>query len=235
MIAKLIGAPDPSTQNPFSVEVIEKAAKEFQQLSIQRGEWIVEYDLDKYIKKAPHGAGKFIREHFSFTSFFKRGSRYYFYKEDVLALAKELKDRNVDLRRYMELKEDQARFEKYLTAQKENNKGKKKRKAYHLPAYVKNFLTAPPVLPGVEIVREDLKALKQEFFEHKLGEYVDIYKGNYALLKYLYPYERYIAPEIRKRAKDWCDHFNIANRVLQEITKKKETFIPIEEEKMIQL
>ena len=235
VIAQLVGHPDPSIQAPFSSDALNKAAKEFQKLNIERGEWIEEYHIDKYIKKAPYNAGKFIREELGFTSFFKRGSRYYYYRQDLIALATELKNRNIDLGRYIELKEDQARFEKYYKGFFDTTAKKKKRKIYYLPPYFKDIITSPPKLPEVAIVREDLKQLKQEFFEHKLSEYIDIYKGNYAMLKHLYPYRRYIAADILKRARNWCDHFNIANQVLQEITRKKEVFIPVPPEDQIQL
>lgn len=127
VLAKLIGHPDPSVTEPFSQEALDKAAKEFQKLSIERGDWVEEYNIDKYIKKAPYSAGRFIREAFGFTSFFKRGSRYYYFKKDLLALAQELKDRNVDLERDIELKQDRAQFEKYITALFDP-KAKKKRK-----------------------------------------------------------------------------------------------------------
>src|SRR2546423_15085918 len=95
--------------------MLEKAAKEFQQLSIERDEWIEEYHIDKYIKKASYKAGKFIREQFGFSSFFKRVSRYYYYKKDLIALAADLKERNIDLGRYIELKEYQIGFQEYYS------------------------------------------------------------------------------------------------------------------------
>jgi hypothetical protein len=63
----------------------------------------------------------------------------------------------------------------------------------------------PPPLPSAEIIREDIKKLKEEFFEHKLSEYVDIYNGTHAMIKYVYHFDRYIKPEIRSRSRKWCE------------------------------
>jgi hypothetical protein len=234
LLARLVGTADLLPEEQFSVEALDRAAKEFQKLSMERGEWIADQDIDKIIKKAPYRAGKFIISEFKFSNYFRKGHTYYFKKKDLAALAEELKKRNIDLKRYMELKESQQAFEKDMALILQNKAGKKA-KAYHLPPYLSNITTTPPKLPPVELVREDLKNLKAEFFEHKLSEYIDIYKDNYAMLKSMYYYQRYIDPAIRRRCQRWCDNFRIANKVLEEITKKKEVFVPTRDEDMIQL
>lgn len=235
LIAKLIGTADLPAKEQFSPEALDKAAKQFQKLSIERGEWVEDSNIDKYIKHAPYRAGTFIRQEFGFTNFFKRGQTYYYNKKDLIALGKELKARNVDLRRYMEYIEDQAKFKKYLESTGENCKGKKKRKAFQLPYDLKDITTSPAKAPSADVIREDPARLKEEFFQYNLSDYVDIYRGNYAMTKFIYHYEKYLEPELKKRCKRWCENFNYANHALELVTKKKEVFVPVKKEDMIQL
>lgn len=51
----------------------------------------------------------------------------------------------------------------------------------------------------------------------------------------IYWFEKYLEPGLKKRCKKWCEDFNYANHAIEEVTKKKETFIPVQEEDMIQL
>lgn len=46
-------------------------------------------------------------------------------------------------------------------------------------------------------------------------------------MKFIYPFQKYIDPQIKRRCKKWCDDLNYANHALELITKKKETFIPL--------
>ena len=231
-IAALIGTSDLPPGEQFSKEALDKAAKQFQKLSIERGEWISDGDIHKYIKKAHYRAGTFIIREFNFTNYFRRGQSYYFNKKDIIALSKELKDRNIDLGRYMELIDDKIKFKKSLTSAKEN---KKKKKSFHIPKDIKDITTSPIPMPSAEIIREDLKRLKEEFFQYKLADYIDIYEDNYAIMKHIYWFEKYIDPVFKKRCRKWCEDFKYANHALEEVTKKKETFIPVREDDMIQL
>ena len=106
---------------------------------------------------------------------------------------------------------------------------------YEVPADLKNITTSAPPMPDVEIVKKDLDRLKAEFFEHKMAEYIDIYRGNHAMMKFIYHFEKYIDPQVKRRCSRWCDDFNYANHALELITKKKENFVPVKEEDMIQL
>lgn len=234
-ISKLIGTSELLAKEQFSKEALDKAAKQFQKLSIERGEWVEEYNIDKYIKNARHRAGAFIRQEFGFSNYFKRGQSYYYNKQDLIALGKELKARNVDLGRYMEYLEDQAKLKKYLESAGENSKGKRKKKAFQLPYDLKDIATSPAKAPSPDVIREDLKRLKEEFFQFNLAEYIDIYRGNHAMMKFVYYYEKYMEPELKKRCKRWCENFNYANHALELVTKKKEAFVPVKEEDMIQL
>lgn len=231
-LARLTGSASLPADEQFTGEVLDKAAKEFQVMSIQRGEWVKDSEISKIIKKAPYRAGTFIRENFSFTNFFKRGHDYYYNREDLVLLAKELKQRNIDLSRYIELKEEQLRFEKSrATVPKKTAKSK----SFKLPKDAKNIPESPPVLPSADAVKQELKTLKDVFFQNKYEEYLDIYKGNFAMLKNIYYFEKYMAPGLKRQLQKWCSCFNEANRLLVDITKKKETFIPVKEENMIRL
>jgi hypothetical protein len=235
LLAKLIGTSDLPAKEQFSIDALDKAAKRFQKLSIERGEWIEDGNIDKFIKHAPYRAGTFIRQEFGFSNFFKRGQTYYYNKKDLVALGKELKERNVDLGRYMQYVEDQAKFKKYLESINEKGKGKKKKKAFQLSYDLKDITTSPVKPPSADIIRKDLKKLKDEFFQYNLADYIDIYKDNHAMTKFIYHYEKYLDPDMKKRCKRWCENFNYANHALELVTKKKETFIPVKEEEMIQL
>ena len=109
VIAQVIGSSELPAKQKFSKEAIAKAAKEFQKLSIERGEWLVESDIHKVIRKAPWRAGKFIIEKFGFNNYFTRGRTLYFNRKDLVALSAELKKRNIDLSRYIELEEDKEK------------------------------------------------------------------------------------------------------------------------------
>ena len=235
LISKVIGTSDQFPDNPFSTDALDRASREFERLSIQRGNWVKERDIQEHIKSAPWRCGKFIREEFGFQNYFKRGREYYYWKNDLIALGKELIDRKVDLRSYVELKEDQAKFEKYVNALLNNITPKGKRKPYKLPTLLKGIQSTPPKMPDPEVIRTDLKNLKAEFFKNKYGDYIDIYRGNYARIKEIYWMEKYIEPNLRKRLNSWRESFNLANDLLKKITKKKEVFIPIQEDEMIRL
>ncbi len=232
ILAKLTGTSDLPVETAFSPEALTKAARHFQKMEAERGEWVSENDISKYVKSADWRAGKFIRTEFGFSAFIKQGYHYLYSKKHLLTLDKELKERNIDLKRYMEYKWDEADFKKKLTAGKKDIKGKR---AYQLPAGLTDISTSPIPMPTADTVRADLNRLKDEFFQQKLAEYVDIYRGNHAMLKFMYHFEKYIDPQIKRRCKKWCDDFNYANHALELITKKKEVFVPVKEEEMIEL
>ncbi|WP_394772930.1 hypothetical protein [Flavobacterium sp.] len=234
-LTQVLGISDLPPDQQFLKEALNKAAKEFQKLNIERGQWVADHSVGKYIKNAGYRAGAFIRQEFGFSNYFKRGQTYYYSKKDLISLGKELKERNVDLGRYMEFIEDRTKFKKYVSEAAQNNKGKLKNKSYKLPADVNNITTSPPPMPEVNVIREDIKRLKEEFFEYKLSDYIDIYKDNYAMTKFIYHFEKYLEPGLKRRCKKWCDDFNYANHALEEVTKKKEKFIPVKDEDMIQL
>jgi hypothetical protein len=231
ILTQLVGTADQPGQDQFSKEALAKASKLFIRMAAQRGEWVKEDELGKYIK-ADWRAGSFIRSEFGFNACIKDGHYYLYNKKALQKLGVELKARNIDLKRYMEYKRSESDFQKKLSANKKSFKGKR---TYEMPSDLKNITTSSPPILDVEIVKKDLERLKAEFFELKMAEYIDIYRGNHAMVKFIYHFEKYIEPQIKRRCKKWCEDFNYANHALELITKKKETFIPIKEEDMIQL
>lgn len=231
----ILGVSELPEGQQFSKESLDKVAKEFQKLRIERGEWISDSDISKYIKSAGYGAGNFIREKFNFTNYFKYGRTYYYNKSDIIALGKELKERNVSLNRYIEFIESRDRFKKNIEDARRNNKGKHKGKSFKLSSEVRDVQTSPATLPDASVIRNDIKRLKEEFFQNKFGDYVDIYRNYYAMLKHIYFFEKFLEPGLKRRCKKWCDDFNYANNALEMVTKKKEEFIPVKEDDMIQL
>jgi hypothetical protein len=232
ILAKLIGTSDLPAGEQFSSEAIIQAAKQFQKMKVERGEWVNERDIGKYLKGADWRTGKFIRSEFGFNNCIKQGHYYLYSKKDLLALNAVLKEKDVDIKRYMEYKWDEAAFKKKVTAVKKTTKGKK---PFQVPAGLKDITTSAIPLPSAELVKQDLNRLKEEFVLHKMAEYVDIYKDIHAMMKFIYHFEKYIEPHVKRRCKKWCEDFNYANHALELITKKKETFVPVKEEEMIQL
>jgi hypothetical protein len=235
VISNIIGTSELPAKDRFSKEAILKAGKEFQKLSIERGEWVKDHDIQKYIKNTHHRAGTFIRQEFGFSNYFKRGHDFYFNKKDLIALDKELRKRNVNLGRYMDYLEDKAKFKKSLDMAKENNKVRKNKKAFQLPYDLKDITSSTPKAPSADVIIEDIERLKQEFFQYNLADYIDIYKDNHAMMKFIYHFEKYLEPKLKRRCKRWCENFNYANHALELVTNKKEVFIPVKEEDMIQL
>ena len=224
VIAQVIGSSELPAKQKFSKEAIAKAAKEFQKLSIERGEWLSESDIHKVIRKAPWRAGKFIIEDFSFTNYFKRGRTLYFNKKDLVALNVELKKWNIDLSRYIELQEDKAKFQKYIESLKDPKKSKK-RQRFKIPDDLKDIVTYPYHHPHREVVEKHIESLKDEFEKYKMVEYVDIYGGNHAMFKHIYYWDKYVNPEIKRRCQNWCSQFNYANEALKLIKQVKSEVI----------
>lgn len=230
-IAILIGTHDLPASEQFSEEAIRKAAKDFKRMSTGRSEWVKEDNLDKYLGTG-WGAGSFIRKEFEFNAWIKEGHSYLYNRRVLQALKLELKKRNVQLSRYMEYKKSESEFQRKLSEQKKNSR---KKFPYKLPDDLRDISTSDIPKPDVELVRQDLQRLKDMFFEHQLNEYIDIYKDGYAMLKSMYPYDKYLDSMIKKVARKWCEDFNYANHALELLTKKKEVFIPVDGDDMIEL
>lgn len=93
----------------------------------------------------------------------------------------------------------------------------------------------PPKAPSPDVIREDIKRLKEEFFRDSLAEDINIYKESHAMVKFEYHFDKYIKPEIKKQCRKWCENFNYANHALRLVTNKTEKFIPVKDDGMIQL
>jgi uncharacterized protein (UPF0216 family) len=234
-IATLAGTSHLPPKEQLSVAVLDKVAIEFKKLSKQSDEWLSEHDLYKYFKDSRYGTGKFIREEFKFSNYFKHGKSHYYNRTDIQALAKELKERNVKLPRYMELKEEENNLKKRIASALLNKRASKGKKAYHLTDDVQDINISDYPKPSTELIKEDLKNIQEEFFKYKMEDYIDIYRGNYAMVKYDYNLKKYISNEIKQRCKKWCENFNYANNALELLTQKKNNFIPVKEDDMIQL
>jgi hypothetical protein len=77
--------------------------------------------------------------------------------------------------------------------------------------------------------------LEEEYFKFDLAQYIDIYQGNYAMMKSDYMFMKYRNKELGARCRKWCDNFNYANNALKALTKKRNNFIPVKKEDMIEL
>lgn len=223
ILSTVIGTSDRVGEDRFSAEAVAEAARFYQKMNIERGEWVTEEQLPKYLGHCPWKPGAFIREQFAFTSWVKKGREYRYLKKDVEALGLELKAHNIDLARYYEFLEDKKAFDK--KAAKEPKQKLPKGKPYTFPKGVKNITTTEIAKPDPELVRQDLARLKQVFKDGKLESYVDIYKGTHAIMKHIYLFEKYLEPGLKRRCQKWCNDFNYANRALKEITGKKEKFV----------
>jgi hypothetical protein len=234
LFAKLIGTADQTVENRFSEEVLNRVAKDFLKMSIERGDWVKDSGIPSFLGPCPWNAGSFIRKELEFTNWFKRGHEYLYSKKDLIALGQELKTRNIDLKRYKEFLEDKAAFDKKRAAQDTLEKQKSKGKSYKIPTGVKNITTSEIPKPDPELAQHDLVRLKQEFKAAKFEAYIDIYKGTHAMLKHIYHYQKYLEPGLKRRCQKWCEAFNYANHALELITGKKEKFVVIDPT-MIQL
>jgi hypothetical protein len=222
ILAKLIGTSELPPEHRFSEEALNKAAKDFRKMSIERGEWVTEDQIGRYIKPVPWKAGAFIREEFGFSNWFKKGHECLYSKKDLEALAQALTARNIDLKRYKEFLEDKAAFDKKVA------KDKPKQKPFQLPKGLKNIATSEIPKPSADTVKADITRLKLLFKASKFEAYIDVYKGTYAMLKSMYHFQKYLEPGLKNRCRHWCEDFNYANNALSLITGKKEKFIVVD-------
>ncbi len=217
LLSKLTGTSELPTRQRFSKDALAKAAKEFRILEIKRGEWIIDYGISKIIRSAPYSSGKFIIEKFEFTNYFKYGRSFYFNKKDLVALNKELKKRNINLKKYIQLIEEQDKFNKKI---EEIKKIGVKGKRYKIPEELRDIELTTCAPPDIEIVKNHIAELKKKFEEKNLSEFIDQYDTS-AYLKVRYHFTRYVDQEKLKTCRKWCDDFNYANGALREIKKIK--------------
>ena len=221
LLAELIGTSDEPAKQKFSKAAISKAAKEFRELEVQRGEWIQANDISKVIKSAPWNCTKIIIEHFEFTNYFMRGRSVYFNRKDLVELGIELKKRNINLKKYVELVEDKEKFQKYIDGIIKPDK-KKARKQFRVPENLRDIFSTPYSAPTEQLVRDEIEELMGKYKKFDLSEYIDLYYDKtHALFKYDYSFDRYLKPELKKFCKDWTFKFNYANNALSRILELK--------------
>jgi len=235
ILATLVGEADRSVENPFSEEILNKVAKDFLKLSIERGDWVREGDIRKFIKTAPHNAGSFLRKEFAFANWYRHGHSHYYSKKDLVAFNEQLEKRNIDLSRYQEMLEDKRSFERAMLKKASDPKKKKDKKPFAMPQGIKNITTSPIPKPDPEIVKADLARLKEEFKQNNLAAYIDVYKGVHAMMKNTYLFRRYLEKGLPQMARKWCDDFNYANDAVKAITGKKQKFDPPQDKNAIEL
>lgn len=217
LLSKIVGTSDLSPEQQFSEEVLDNAAKEFRQLTIKRGEWITEYEINKIIKNPPRYTKKFIIEKFGFSNYFKLGKTTYFNKKDIIALNNALKERNINLRKYDELLEDEDKFNKKV--EDLERKMSDEQNHFIIPDDLKDIESEPFTLPSDKIIKDHIASLKEDFKKYNLSEYVDIFHDTHAMMKNQYYFNRYMDNEKKKRCKKWCEDFNYANKALMEYHK----------------
>jgi hypothetical protein len=203
-------------------------------MTIERGDWITETDLPRYLGPCPWRVGAFIREAFSFSHYIKKGHDYLYFKKDIVALGVELKARNIVLKRYKEFLDDKAEFDKKVAAVAGSSNKTKKSKEFELPFGIKNITTSEMPKPDPERVRQDISTLNAEFKVGNYNNYIDVYKGTYAMLKAMYHFQKYLDPGLKRRCQKWCENFNYANNALELITGKKYKF-PVDDQAIIEL
>lgn len=138
-------------------------------MSVERGNWVKDDDIKKYIHSLPWNPGAFIRKEFEFTNWFTRGHEYLYAKKDLTALGEELVKRNIDCKRYKEFLDDKDAFDKRMAKHEETST--KKTPVWQIKKGLKNITTAEIPKPDPEKVRTHLEELKQEFRKNKFELY----------------------------------------------------------------
>jgi hypothetical protein len=100
-------------------------------MSTKRADWVTDSEVPRCLGNSLWNAGSFIRNEFAFSNWIKRGREYLYSKKDLLPLGQELKDRNIDLKRYQEFLVDNEAFDKRKSVPDKNQKSKGK--PYSIP------------------------------------------------------------------------------------------------------
>lgn len=217
----MLGTEEQPEKEKFSKVAIIKASSEFKKMQAARGEWVSSGDVDEVIKHAPYNPSKMLIEEFQFKNYFKRGSTYYFKRKDLIDFNKELKKRNINLETYSDLLQDKEKFQKYIDNLTHPEKSKKQRR-FKIPEGLENIFSEPYSPPNEDLVRNEIKELWEEYEKFSLSEYVDLYyKKTYASFKYIYHWDKYLDPKVKKQSKQWCEKFNYAQAALKRINELK--------------
>lgn len=116
LLEKVIGLDKETQDKKYSEESISNAQKLYLKMSIDRGDWVKESEIGRYIKSLPWNAGSFIRKEFEFTDWIKRGHEYLYSKKELISLGEELEARKIDCKLYDEFLRDKAAYDKRMLA-----------------------------------------------------------------------------------------------------------------------
>jgi len=216
-VAILAGTQEMKPEKQLSPAVLNKVAKEFKKLDRKNKEWIQEHDLYGIFRGTNYGVGKYLREELKFTQWLMKGKSYYYNRKAIMDLVKELKSRKVNLARYIELKNQQAKFEAWV----KTAAAQKKMVAYQLPDDMYEVETWRAPRPSERLIIAELERLKTEFEEMKMGEYIDIYKS-FAVHKIDYMFAKFRDETYRQRCKKWIENYNYAKRALAELKNEND-------------
>lgn len=235
-VVRLAGGSGLPEDTQLSPEVLEKAEHEFKKLRIMNHQWLDSHDLTEYFKIEDyrHNVGYFIINQFKFTNFFIHRKSYYYNKADIISLAKELKARNVNLSRYMDFKSEEAQFIKNIQIAFDNKKANKNM-PYWLSDMVQDVENLQSPRPDVNVVETEIKQLTEEFDKFKLSRYIDVYQGQYAMVKTEYQFKKYISDDIKKQCNRWCVNFNYALNALKILDERKANSIKMRNEDEFEL
>ena len=86
LLEKIIGLDNETPDKKYSEESIANAQRLYLKMSIDRGDWVKEGEIGRYIKSLPWNAGSFIRKEFEFTNWIKRGHEYLYSKKEIYRL-----------------------------------------------------------------------------------------------------------------------------------------------------
>jgi hypothetical protein len=106
--------------------------------------------------------------------------------------------------------EDKTKFEKYIESVK-ISKGRKPGTHFSIPVGLENIFTSKPPAPSIDLVKDHIARLRNEYQENKYSDYIDVYGNNYAVIKFEYLWNQYMNSELKRNIKKWCQEFNYAN------------------------
>ena len=209
-------------EKQFSMEALDKASKEFKKLRKENDQWVMSYDIHKYIKSAPYNnVGNFIRDEFQFTNTYLKGKSVYFYKKDLINLSKELEARNIDLARYMELKSERERIEKTPVDKYALRKQKKiQTGGYRIPQGLKDISAKQKTKKSLPELQAKLDLLMEEYSNESLAEHIELLGDSSAFYKDFSYYS--LKDDLRKRLSRWIRAYqNVKHEIGEYSVKKK--------------
>jgi hypothetical protein len=219
ILAHLAGTIDVPEEQQFSKAALDKAAKLFVKLNITENQWVQTHDLSDYFKGCyRYELGKFLRDEFKFTNYYNKGNAFFYNKKDIINLAEELKKRNVDLARYMELCKSKDLIKNKITSIASKNrdtrvKANGKTKAYTISEDLKNIQLSDFEFPEFNVVEQDIAKFMAQFESMELGDHIDIY-GDHALIKDNSYLKLYLPNRTYTICQEWCNKYNKAQHAL---------------------